>query len=69
MQDPTTKDYAQPLLLTPTELGRLLGIGRNKSYELIASGTLPVIRFGRAIRIPRIAVEQWIEKQTRCGEN
>lgn len=48
------------LLLTPRELGRLLKLGRNKTYELLASGTIPVIRFGRAIRIPRCAVERWI---------
>lgn len=56
------------MLLTPRELGQLLHLGKNKTYELIASGTIPVIRFGRAIRIPRSAVEQWIREQAATGQ-
>jgi excisionase family DNA binding protein len=52
----------ESVLLTPRELSDLLKLGRNKTYELIASGQIPVLRFGRAIRIPRSAVEQWIEQ-------
>jgi len=65
MQDRKTKLENEPLLLTPRDLGRLLRLGRNKTYELIASGTIPVLRFGRAIRIPRLAMEEWIVEQSR----
>ena len=58
----------ESLLLTPRELGRLLKLGRNKTYELLASGAIPVIRFGRAIRIPRTAVERWVAEQTKERE-
>lgn len=58
----------EPLLLTPRELGRLLKLGRNKTYALLASGAIPVIRFGRAIRIPRNAVERWVAEQTKERE-
>jgi excisionase family DNA binding protein len=51
------------LLLTPRELGALLRLGKNKTYELLASGEIPVIRFGRALRVPRAAVEDWIRRR------
>ncbi len=54
-----------PMMLTPGETGQLLRIGRNKTYELIAAGTLPTVRFGRAIRIPRAALEAWVEEQSK----
>jgi|MudIll2142460700_1097286.scaffolds.fasta_scaffold49030_2 excisionase family DNA binding protein len=55
-----------PLLYTAAELSRILQLGRNKTYELIASGEIPVIRFGRAIRIPRGALEKWIEQKAKA---
>lgn len=53
-------------LMTPRELGTLLRLGRNKIYELLATGELPIIRFGRAIRIPRAAVLEWIDRAARA---
>ncbi len=53
-------------LMTPRELGALLKLGRNKTYELLASGQLPVIRFGRAIRVSRAAVLEWIDRIARA---
>jgi len=31
------------------DAGRLLGLGRNATYDAIARGEIPVIRFGRRI--------------------
>jgi excisionase family DNA binding protein len=55
----------EQLLLTPKEAQKVLRLGKNKTYELIARGGIPVIRFGRAIRIPRAALEEWIRKQAK----
>jgi excisionase family DNA binding protein len=55
------------LLLTPRELGALLRLGKNKTYQLLASGEIPVIRFGRALRVPRAAVEDWIRRRAGIG--
>jgi len=42
-------------LLTVPEFCRVAKIGKTKLYAMIASGKLPVIRFGRCIRIhPRV---------------
>jgi excisionase family DNA binding protein len=52
------------LLLRAEEVGRLLGIGRSKVYELIAAGELPVVRVGGSLRVNRLALERWIEAST-----
>ncbi len=40
-------------LLRLAEVQKVLRIGRSKLYEMIARGDLPVVRIGRAVRIPR----------------
>jgi excisionase family DNA binding protein len=57
----------EPLLLRGTEVAYLLGIGRTKAYELMASGQLPVVRLGRAVRVPREGLTDWVEEQTTAG--
>jgi excisionase family DNA binding protein len=53
-----------PLLLKVPEAAKLLQIGRDRIYELVASGRLPALHFGRTIRIPRDALAQFIERET-----
>lgn len=55
-------------LLRVSEVAAALQIGRTKTYELIAEGRLPVVRIGKAVRVPRRALERWIESST-VGEN
>jgi excisionase family DNA binding protein len=52
------------LLLRAEDVQRLLGIGRWKTYEMIARGELPTLRIGRLIRVPRPALEEWIVANT-----
>jgi len=52
------------LLLRAEEAARALGIGRSKLYALLAAGELPVVRIGRATRIPAAALERWVEERT-----
>lgn len=56
------------LLLRPLEVAEALGIGRSKVYELLAAGALPVIRVGRSVRVPAIAVSRWVERELNKGE-
>ena len=46
-----------PLTLSVDETAKLLKIGRRTCYRAVADGTLPSLRFGKAIRIPRSALE------------
>lgn len=55
------------LAYTVAETARALHLGRNTIYDLIRAGQLPVIRVGRAIRIPSTALDEWIDSNTQKG--
>jgi excisionase family DNA binding protein len=46
------------------EVQEILGIGRTKVYELVATGQIPSVRIGRSIRINRRRLEEWLDQQT-----
>jgi len=52
------------LLLTVREAARTLGIGTTLAYEMVGRGELPHVRLGHAVRVPRQALEAWIEEHT-----
>lgn len=54
----TEGDKPAQLLLRVPEAAVLLSISRTATYQLIATGQLPVIRLGRSIRVPRVALER-----------
>lgn len=54
----------EPLLLRADEVARALGLGRSKTYQMMASGELPVVRVGRSIRVPADALQDWVRGQT-----
>jgi excisionase family DNA binding protein len=37
-----------------------LGVGRSTVYELLAEGTLPSVKIGRARRITRTAIDDFV---------
>ena len=51
------------LLLRVPEAAEQLGIGRTKIYEMIATGELPTVRFGRAVRISVTTLQKWVEER------
>lgn len=58
---------ALALLLRPAEVVEITGWSRAKVYGMAASGELPSLRSGRSVRIPRAALERWIEQNTNGG--
>jgi excisionase family DNA binding protein len=52
-------------LLTVDQAAARLAIGRSKLYLLLAACELPVVRIGRAVRIPSSAVDQFIAAKLR----
>ena len=50
------------LCITVPEAAEMLGILRNFAYELVKRGELPVIKFGKRLLIPRVALEKMLEK-------
>jgi excisionase family DNA binding protein len=50
--------------LTLHEMQQLLQIGHTKAYELVTMpGGIPNVRIGRAIRINRRELTDWLERQ------
>ncbi len=46
--------------LTLAEVGRNLHLSRSTVYDLIAHEGLPTRRFGRAVRVPLVALQEWL---------
>jgi excisionase family DNA binding protein len=57
------------LLLTVEEAARRLGIGKTLAWELVWQGVLPSVRLGRCVRIPLVALEEWIARRVREGDH
>jgi excisionase family DNA binding protein len=49
-----------PLILTVPDVAKILHIGRNAAYELVASGAIRSVRIGTRIRITRDDLEAYI---------
>lgn len=52
-----------PMVLTVNEAAALARVARSTIYELSHAQGFPVVRFGRAIRIPRDPFIAWLERQ------
>ena len=63
MIDDLTRNTAPPLLLSIPDVAATLGLGRSKVYELIAKEGLPVVRFGRSVRVSAASLQKWVEQR------
>ena len=59
---------SQRLLLRVPEVAERLGIGRTKIYQMIATGELPTIHIGRAVRVSASSLQKWVEEREQQGE-
>lgn len=53
----------KPATYSVPEAGRIIGLGKNASYDAARRGELPVLRFGRLLRVPRATLERMLGKQ------
>lgn len=51
-----------PVVLSVSDLAKVLQIGRTSAYALVNSGAIHVIRIGKSIRIPRNALLDYLEQ-------
>lgn len=51
-----------PYVISVPQLAKLLGIGRNTAYDLVNRGDIRSLKIGKAIRIPKSAAIEFIEK-------
>lgn len=56
-----------PDLLTVQELAQVLRVNRNTAYEAVRAGRIQHVRLGRAIRIPKAAVERFLAADGEYG--
>lgn len=59
----------EPLLSRAGDVASALGLGRSTVFALIAAGELSVVRIGRSVRVPRVALERWIDERTGPATN
>ena len=52
-------DYGD--VLSPKDVRDILGIGYNKTYELLISGTIKSFRIGRDRKIPKECLKNYID--------
>ena len=52
------------VLMSPPQLSEYLGIGRNLSYSLLASGTIKGFKIGNQWKVSKVAVDQYIKEQS-----
>jgi excisionase family DNA binding protein len=57
----------QPLFLDIPQVCESLQLSRAKVYRLIYYEGLPVVHFGRAVRVSVIALQQWIEQRAKSA--
>ena len=57
-----------PAVLTMKDVQDMLGLSRPKTYELAHTQGFPVVRFGRAIRVPRDKFLTWLDQQAGAQE-
>ena len=53
----------EPLLLTIPQVMKVLRLGRTMIYQLIDKEGLPVVHFGRAVRVSYTSLQEWIKQR------
>jgi excisionase family DNA binding protein len=51
----------QAKTITVTQASELLGVSRNAAYQAARAGEIPVIRIGRRLLVPRVALGRMLE--------
>lgn len=57
----STVPLEQRLALSVSDAAALLGISRSKAYELVGDGTIPSVKLGDRLVVPRRALEERLE--------
>lgn len=58
---------SQQLLLRAREVANSTALGLSTVYLMMASGQLPTVRMGRAVRVPVAALNRWIDSRSEGG--
>lgn len=58
-----TAPVAEPICIKVNEAAQMIGVGRTKLYELIASGDVEVVKLGKSTRIVTASLHRLIMRQ------
>jgi len=64
---PARVPIGERLALSVEEAGALLGVSHDLAYDLVACGTIPSVRLGRRLVVPRRALELALERLVEAG--
>ena len=53
----------EPICVRVNDAARMIGVGRTKLYELIASGEVQAVKLGKSTRITTASVHELIRQQ------
>jgi excisionase family DNA binding protein len=53
---------AKCLVYNVPQAGEILGLSRNAAYAAAKNGSLPTIRIGKLIRVPKAAIRQMLDR-------
>ena len=53
------------LALRPKDAAKAIGIGERKLWEMTNCGTIPHVRFGKAIVYPVAVLERWLAEKAK----
>lgn len=59
----TAPPPVEPICVKVNDAARMIGVGRTKLYELIASGEIEVIKLGKSTRITTASLHELIMRQ------
>jgi excisionase family DNA binding protein len=51
----------QPMLVTVDQVAKMLSIGRTAAWELIRKNQIKSVKIGRTRRVPRAAVQEYVQ--------
>ena len=63
-----TGEDQERLCFSIPEAARMLGISRGLAYELARSGQIPVLRLGKRLLVPKIALERMLGQTETPGD-
>jgi excisionase family DNA binding protein len=59
----TNNPAASTTFLTVEQVAKRLYVGRSTAYNMVNSGEIPCVRFGRLIRVPASALDQYLSNK------
>lgn len=58
-----TAPVAEPICMKVNDAARLIGVGRTKLYQLIASGDVEAVKLGKSTRVVTASLHRLIMRQ------